>query len=43
MRKPEGLEQIEQENKYNNYGKKPAKKPEAKPAAAGGKIPKWKL
>ena len=42
MRKADGLDQLEAENKYNKpYA---AKKKEVKPlpTAAGGKIPKWK-
>lgn len=41
MRKAEGIDQIEQENKYNKpYAAKKKPEPAAKP---GGKIPKWKL
>ena len=40
MRKADGLDQLEQEQKYNKPYQ-PKKKEE--PAKAGGKIPKWKL
>lgn len=41
MRKAEGMDQVESENKYNKPSYQPKKK--AEPAKAGGKIPKWKL